>query len=66
MTRDEAMLLILREWYALPGSERETEHHAAVFAMKIQNKYSFRSSGDKQARLFLAALDAVKERQLPG
>jgi hypothetical protein len=47
MTRDEAMLLILREWYALPESERETEHHAAVFALKIQGRYSFRSSGDK-------------------
>jgi hypothetical protein len=45
MTRDEALLLILREWYALPESERETEHHASVFAMKIQKQILLQKLG---------------------
>jgi hypothetical protein len=47
MTRSEAQRLILREWRALPASERQTETQAAAFAMKVKGDYPFRYSGDR-------------------
>ena len=47
VTQEEAKRLILRAWYALPERDRKTEHQAAVFAMKVKDTYSFKSSADK-------------------
>lgn len=47
MTKEEARLACIRDWMALPPDERRTEHQAAVFAMRIKDRYAFRASGDK-------------------
>lgn len=47
MTKEEARLACIRDWMALPPDERRTEHQAAVFAMRIKDRYVFRSSDDR-------------------
>ena len=45
--QEEARREIVREWSALPVSERRTKDQAAPFAMAIKDKYPFRSSADR-------------------
>lgn len=42
MNQDEAKREIIREWRALPKEQRQTDEHAAAFAMLIKDKYKFR------------------------
>jgi hypothetical protein len=41
MLRKDAEREIIREWTALPESERKTENQAAQFALKMKRKYPF-------------------------
>jgi hypothetical protein len=47
MQRSDAEREIIREWEALHVSQRETERHAAMFAMAIKDKYPFKYEGDR-------------------
>jgi hypothetical protein len=47
MTQDEAKQLILDDWRALPTEERRTTQQAAMFAMRIKDKYRFEFPGDQ-------------------
>ena len=48
--QNDAKKAILMEWYKLPEKERETEHQAAVFALKMIKERpditNFRFRGD--------------------
>jgi hypothetical protein len=46
-TKDEARREIVAEWNSLPASARKTDHQAALFAMRIKDKYPFRSRADR-------------------
>ena len=46
MTREQAKAKILSEWRALPATDRADEQKKAAFALKIEQKYKFRCSGD--------------------
>lgn len=41
MLRKDAEREIIREWTALPESERQTENQAAKFALRMKRKYPF-------------------------
>jgi hypothetical protein len=41
MLRKDAEREIIREWIALPESERRTEQQAAQFALRMKRKYPF-------------------------
>jgi hypothetical protein len=47
MTRAEAERKIIEDWKALPENERQTDHDASFFAMKIKDKYPFKYGGDR-------------------
>jgi hypothetical protein len=42
MKQEDAKREIIREWSALPKSERQTDAQAAHFAMRIKDKYQFK------------------------
>jgi hypothetical protein len=46
MRQEDAKREIIKKWTALPKSERQTDDQAAQFAMKMKDKYQFKSSGD--------------------
>jgi len=48
MLRKDAEREIIREWTALPESERQTEHQAAQFALRMKRKYPFDYIGGDQ------------------
>ena len=41
MLRKDAEREIIREWSSLPEGERQTEHQAAQFALRMKRKYLF-------------------------
>jgi hypothetical protein len=41
MLRKDAEREIIREWMRLPEGERQTEHQAAQFALRMKRKYPF-------------------------
>ena len=47
MLKRDAEQAIIRERLARPEAERQTESHAPVFAMKVKDKFPFRTSGDR-------------------
>jgi capsid protein len=47
MRKIDAEQEIIREWEALHDSQRQTERHAAMFAMAIKDKYPFSYDGDR-------------------
>jgi hypothetical protein len=47
MTKDEARQLVLSEWLALPPTDRATETHAVIFALKAAGQYRWRAVGDR-------------------
>ncbi|SEE70468.1 hypothetical protein SAMN05444161_8661 [Rhizobiales bacterium GAS191] len=47
MTLGQAKAIIVREWLALPAEERATESQALAFAMKVADRFQFRSLGGR-------------------
>jgi hypothetical protein len=45
MLRKDAEHEIIREWMNLPETERQSEHQAAQFALKMKRKYPFDYAG---------------------
>ena len=45
MLRKDAEREIIREWMNLPETERQSEHQAAQFALKMKRKYPFDYAG---------------------
>jgi hypothetical protein len=45
MLRKDAEREIIREWMNLPETERQSEHQAAQFAVKMKRKYPFDYAG---------------------
>ena len=45
MLRKDAEREIIREWMNLPETERQSEHQAARFALKMKRKYPFDYAG---------------------
>ena len=45
-TKAEAQHAIQAEWRSLPEAERKTRDQAALFAMRIKDKYRFRAKAD--------------------
>jgi hypothetical protein len=49
MTKDEAREAYQRDWLKLSPHERKTELQAHMFAVKMQDKYPFRTSTSDRA-----------------
>ena len=45
MLRKDAEREIIREWMNLAETERQSEHQAALFALKMKRKYPFDYAG---------------------
>jgi hypothetical protein len=68
MLRKEAEREIIREWMSLPEGERQTEHQAAQFALRMKRKYPFDYTGSDryQRRMKMRSNSALETRRGTG
>jgi hypothetical protein len=66
MQRINAEQEIIREWEALHETQRQTERHAAMFAMAIKDKYPFSYDGDRYQAIkaIIAKHQSIKAARL--